>query len=822
MRHGTMRSRGTIFCGTAALVASILVLGAVGGPASAAPFEPVLGGTAVDASTTVQVKGTIVVYSGQAKFGDSDRAEPLPDTVQLRTETGQAVTITGPLTEGIVSGSDFEGTLSVPAELAPSVNAAVEAAVTEAAPLHAETDLESEILTASADLSAPLTVVEATITAPELDAALPAKVHSVDIAVLALPNASNAAQNFPLTNAGVDTLVQTLSTYWASQSAGQVASIVKPQAVRRIVTASACDAIGAWNVSATAFGDPHGNTYYTASGAKHLLVIAPAACGAGTGLGSVGTLTSGGVAWGSYDNTVGTSTMAHEFGHNLGLNHSNVHYCTGATVEGTPQADSDGCADNEYMDAYDVMGASFTFNGATNAQLTALNVTQKSRLGALNSTDLPTMKRTATLGSMRKTVQLNPISATSGLRGLRVIDPTTNGEYFVEYRSGTGIDTGALYTEHYHESLAPGVRVLRIRGDGSSAVLSIPNPNSTDPIDRHLFLTTGESLRLPSGNLTVSVGTVGATAAVTITLGTGPVTPSVDRISGSDRYSTAVAISQAGYPTTARVVYLATGENYPDALSAAPAAAAHGGPLLLTVPTELPDSVRDEIIRLKPTDIVVVGGTQAVSASVFNKLKPLATTVTRIAGADRFETGRKIVAAAFQGTVASAYIATGLNYPDALSASAAAGSVGIPVVLVNGAAGSVDAATIALLKKLNVSSVTVVGGTQAVSSGISTGLTTIAPVTRISGVDRFDTSQKITKAAFKSVAHAYLATGYQFPDALAGAALAGSRQSPLYVVPTGCIPAAVRADLTAFKTTAVTLLGGPNALSPAVAELRGC
>jgi putative cell wall-binding protein len=792
-----------------------------GTPAIAAQLPTTAGEALVDSSTTVQVEGTIVVVSGLGQDGDAALVTPLPDRVRLRTDSGETITITGPLTEGIVSGSEFSGTLAVPAEAAPAINAAVEVALSEADASSSQrresSHLDSEILAASSELAAPLVVVEATITAPLEAAAIAPRAHAVDVMLFAT-NLVQPDEDYAFTDADVAARIQTLSTYWASQSGGQVARIDTPLNVKRKVVPvnTACDADLAWDEASSAFGDPRGDSYFTASGARHLLVVVPEICGAGNGWGTVGTLTSGGLIWVSHETLVGTTTIAHEFGHNLGLSHSNAHLCPGQLVEGTPQANgsfSGGCYDDEYMDAYDIMGATFS------EHLPALNLTQKARLGALSAADLPSLTRAATFGSTAQTYALNPISAPNGPRGIRVVDPATGSEYFVEYRSGTGIDSGAFYTRN-REQLSPGVRVLRLRSDTSSAALTLPNP--TNPGLRNYALKTGESLKIPSGNLTVSAGEIGTTASVTITLGSGPVLPTVDRISGSDRYSTAVAISQAGYSATAPVVYVATGENYPDALSAAPAAAVQGGPLLLTQPGTVPESVRNEIQRLNPKQIVVVGGPTAISESVVAQLKLLAPTVTRLAGADRFETGRAVVSHAFPGTSASAYIATGLNYPDALSASAAAGSAGIPVVLVNGAASSVDAATKALLTTMKVSSVTVVGGPQAVSDGVSTSLNSVAPVTRISGTDRFDTSQKINKAAFGSAAHAYFATGLQFPDALAGAALAGSRHSPLYVVQPTFIPAPICADLVGYRTTAMTLFGGVQALSPAVQSLAGC
>lgn len=293
------------------------------------------------------------------------------------------------------------------------------------------------------------------------------------------------------------------------------------------------------------------------------------------------------------------------------------------------------------------------------------------------------------------------------------------------------------------------------------------------------------------------------------------------RLSGVDRYATAVQISKAGFPSTAPVVFIATGTNYPDALSAAPAAAKKGGPLLLTPTNSLPSSVRTEIQRLRPSTIVVVGGVGAISKAVYTSLSTLAPTTIRLWGADRYATMRAIVRGVFTSPVSHAYIATGANYPDALAASAAAGAQGVPVVLVPGTASSLDPANATLLKSLKATKFTIAGGTAVVSQGIADGLTRLgATVTRASGIDRFATAERINKLAFPAPTAAYLATGSEFPDALAGAVLAGTRQAPLYVVPSTCVPSADLIDLV--RATSITLLGGAGALGTGVVSLRHC
>jgi putative cell wall-binding protein len=93
----------------------------------------------------------------------------------------------------------------------------------------------------------------------------------------------------------------------------------------------------------------------------------------------------------------------------------------------------------------------------------------------------------------------------------------------------------------------------------------------------------------------------------------------VDRLWGSDRYATAVALSRSVY-TSASTVYLATGLNFPDALAGAPL----GGPLLLVPGTSAPQGVLDEVRRLHPSRVVVLGGPTTVSDAVAAQVRAAA------------------------------------------------------------------------------------------------------------------------------------------------------------------------------------------------------
>jgi putative cell wall-binding protein len=315
---------------------------------------------------------------------------------------------------------------------------------------------------------------------------------------------------------------------------------------------------------------------------------------------------------------------------------------------------------------------------------------------------------------------------------------------------------------------------------------------------------------------------VRATGAGSKFASTGALTvgPAVDRIGGADRYEVAVNTSKDGFPDGASTVYVASGATFPDALSAAPAAAVADAPVLLTTSDALPASVKAEITRLAPEKIVIVGGKNSVSAAVETELAKIGT-VSRIGGADRFAASLAIAKAAFPDGAAKAVLATGRNFPDALSAGAAIGAQG-PVILVDGAAGGLDDATTALLTDLGVTEIAIAGGENSVSPGIQADAEAITSTVRLGGADRYAASQSINAHFFTTADRVLLATGANFPDALAGSALAPKVGGPLFTVPGTCIPAETLAQLTALGATRVTLLGGENTLSPAVEALTPC
>ena len=308
-----------------------------------------------------------------------------------------------------------------------------------------------------------------------------------------------------------------------------------------------------------------------------------------------------------------------------------------------------------------------------------------------------------------------------------------------------------------------------------------------------------------------------ALAASAWSFTTGKSTP---RIAGEDRFGTAAAVSRASFDTAVPVVYIADGTTFPDALAGGPAARVGGGPLLLTAPGSLPAATTTELARLTPGRIVVLGGTGAVSASVEGALDAYTTgTVTRVAGPDRYATAAAVSASAFPAGTSVAYVATGMTFPDALAAGAAAARAGAPILLVE--PNALPGATAAELARLGPDQIVVMGGTGIVSDAVLNQLKAYAPtVRRVSGEDRYATAVSLSASnyAANSVGDVYLASGTAFPDGLSVGPLVGRRGLPLLLVPPDALPASVAAELLRLDPSRIIIIGGTSVVSEALRQ----
>ncbi len=328
--------------------------------------------------------------------------------------------------------------------------------------------------------------------------------------------------------------------------------------------------------------------------------------------------------------------------------------------------------------------------------------------------------------------------------------------------------------------------------------------------DSALALTIGDGASINLGNQALELRELDST-----------------RVAGADRFATAVAVSQRAFPVVGAGVdvVVVNGNSFADALSAGPLANDVNGSLLLVSSTTIPEVTRAEIERLNPTSIYIVGGTGVVSSAIEEQLRPYAANpnfVYRLAGADRYATSRAVVQQIGPG-INNLMIATGRNFPDALSAVPAANAFGRgALLLVDGTRTSLDGATRTLLNARSAADFWVVGGAGAVSAPLVADIQTIAPVVRLSGADRYATSQAVAFQFFVQADEAYLANGGGFADALAAGPAAADAGAPVYLTRQTCIPTVIYDDILAVFANRIILVGGTGVLTNGVATFTEC
>ncbi|MEA3502047.1 MAG: cell wall-binding repeat-containing protein [Actinomycetota bacterium] len=290
------------------------------------------------------------------------------------------------------------------------------------------------------------------------------------------------------------------------------------------------------------------------------------------------------------------------------------------------------------------------------------------------------------------------------------------------------------------------------------------------------------------------------------------------RIFGPTRYDTAARISRSVF-ASADVVFVGTGEKYPDALSGGSAAVLFDAPMLLTARSSLPAGTRAEIQRLRPDRIVLLGGPAAVSPSVEAQLARLAPNgVVRIGGADRYETAARISRAYFAPKVQTVYVATGMNFPDALAGIPGAHRAAAPMLLVR--TDSLPGATAAEIDRLAPDEIVILGGPVAVADSVARELAKHAPVVRrLFGNDRYATATAISTAAFPTGSDvAFVATGTNFPDAVAAGPAAAYLGGPLLLARGDAATTPMVSELQRLRANRIVVLGGESIVSDRVLD----
>lgn len=253
---------------------------------------------------------------------------------------------------------------------------------------------------------------------------------------------------------------------------------------------------------------------------------------------------------------------------------------------------------------------------------------------------------------------------------------------------------------------------------------------------------------------------------------------------GKDRYGTALVVSEYGFPSGASTVVLAAGDEYADAISAAPLAAACGGPVLLLPPEGVRTDIGAEMERLAPSQVFLVGVSRV--STVKRQLNDLLddVEVESLVGDDPYETAALVAEEikAMVGTVSKVVIAPADSFVEALTVVPLAGAEGWPILLAPSDA-VLRSGTRSVIEELGVSSALVIGTSAELS---------LSEVDRLVGTDPFDTAALVVRHAVEqglSFAHTAIATGESFPDGLVVGSRLAAENGILLLTKDGELPA---------------------------------
>lgn len=291
--------------------------------------------------------------------------------------------------------------------------------------------------------------------------------------------------------------------------------------------------------------------------------------------------------------------------------------------------------------------------------------------------------------------------------------------------------------------------------------------------------------------------------------------PTATRVAGGDRFATAAALADYAFlAASADGAVVADGADFHGALAGAANAGQLAGPVLLTSQGTLVEPARLAIDR------VVESGGQLIAVGVGAISGGSRTAASTTISATDFAQAAADLARALPNRPSHAFVATVANYPDALAASAVAAVNGWPVLYTD--AGRLSSATSAVIRELGIGNIHIVGGQNSVSSTVESQLRSLGTnVDRLSGPERYSTATAVAAFGLRNglrVEQILIATGRNFPDALAAGSAAGVLKAPVLLVDAGSVPAPTADFLRQHggNIDQLIVVGGPNTVSDGV------
>ncbi|MDI7815370.1 MULTISPECIES: N-acetylmuramoyl-L-alanine amidase [unclassified Clostridioides] len=290
----------------------------------------------------------------------------------------------------------------------------------------------------------------------------------------------------------------------------------------------------------------------------------------------------------------------------------------------------------------------------------------------------------------------------------------------------------------------------------------------------------------------------------------------ITELTGSDRYETAVKISKEGWKNGSDKVIIINGDVSIDGIISTPLATTYNAPILLVEKNNVPDSVKSELKRLNPKDVIIIGDENSVSKTSANQIKSAANAnQTRLNGSNRYETSLLIAKEIDKNhDVDKVYITNGKDGGeiDALTIAAKAGQDKQPIIVAD--KDSITNNTYQWLESEDLQSAYFIGGPQMISTNVINKVNDITKdnVTnnRVSGADRHETNANVIKKFYTEdeLEAVLVAKSDELVDALAAGSLAASLKSPILITPKTYVSAYHKANLEAKSANKVYKIGG--------------
>ena len=285
------------------------------------------------------------------------------------------------------------------------------------------------------------------------------------------------------------------------------------------------------------------------------------------------------------------------------------------------------------------------------------------------------------------------------------------------------------------------------------------------------------------------------------------------RFQGENRAKTAVNVQRHYFANTNKVI-LVNDNAYPDAISATNVSMGKY-PLLYTGKNSLSIETKSALDKMFLDEIYLMGGANTISKKVENSLKrnfPHAK-ITRIMGSNRYDTSAQSARARAKTT--NLIFAAGTNYADALYATSLAAHQNAPILLVSN--DGINQSTANFIKSLgNIHNVTIVGGEISVNQSVKSQIEALTrkPVTRLAGVDRYESSVEVAKRVNANPAEVITTSGEVFADALVSSTVAQKIKAPILLVKKDVLPLSVREYLKKNNSIyKLTTIGGYNTVT---------